>query len=341
MASYARKEIIRPNQVAVYHCWATTLPKMVLCGKKGKKDYDHRKEWIRARLVQMSEVFAVEVCGYSINKDRLDVVIRVRPDVAKKWSKEEVARRWKMIHPQDRDRELEFETVKPSKQQTQELLADKGQLEECRKRLFDVTWFVRDLCEAVARRMNREEGRKGRVWYGRFRTRQILDAPAALAACVALEASPVLSGCTGDIAQGGYSSACDRIAGVKARAKAKARAPRSNDPDAWLNPLDAGKPRGKTPAKSAFPMNPSDYVQVVEWTGKQFAAKKMDAAPPADVAAAIKKMGLDPENWLEFVANLNERFTRAVGSPALMAKEAKRIGKSWFRGHIHAEEAYL
>ena len=341
MASYARKEIIRPNQVAVYHCWATTLPKLCLCGKKGKTDCDHRKEWIRDRLVQMSEVFAVEVCGYAINKDRLDVIIRVRPDLAKKWSKEEVARRWKMIHPQDRDRELEFETVKPSKQQIQDLLDDKQQLEECRGRLCDVTWFVRDLCEAVARRMNREEGRKGRVWYGRFRTRQVLDAPAALASCTAIELSPVVAGLTKEIGKGGYSSACDRIAGAKSRARAKTRAPRAKDADIWLCPVDATKAKGKVPAKSAFPMTPSDYVKLVEWTGKQIAAKKLDAAPSADIAGALSKMGLNPDSWLSFVAGLDDRFTRAVGSPKLMAKEAKRIGKSWFRGHIHAEEAYL
>jgi len=316
------------------------LPKLCLCGKKGKKDCDHRKEWIRERLVQMSEVFAVEVCGYAINKDRLDVIIRIRPDLAKKWTKEEVVRRWKAIHPQDRERELEFEIFKPSKQQVQEMLAEKQQVEECRKRLCDVTWFVRDLCEAVARRLNREEGRKGRVWYGRFRTRQVLDAPAALASCLAVEVSPVVAGATKDIAKGGYSSACDRIAGAKARARAKARVPRAKDPDAWLCPVDATKPKGKAPAKSAFPMSPSDFVKLVEWTGKNIAAKKLDATPPADVAGALAKMGLQPDNWLEFVVNLDARFTRAVGAPKLMAKEAKRIGKSWFRGHIHAAEAY-
>ena len=326
----------------VYHCWATTLPKLCLCGKKGKKDCDHRKEWIHERLVQMSEVFAVEVCGYAVNMDRLDVIIRIRPDVAKKWTKEEVVRRWKAIHPQDRERELEFQILKPSKQQIQEMLAEKKQVEECRKTALRrdggsfETCARRSRAGSTARRAARvafgtagsARGRysmRPRRWPVVWRSRSRRSSPEER------RISP----------RAAYSSACDRIAGAKARARAKARAPRTKDPDALVCVRSTPtKPKGKAPAKSAFPMSPSDYVKLVEWTGKSIAAKKLDASPSADVAGALSKMGLDPDNWLDFVANLDARFTRAVGDPKLMAKEAKRIGKSWFRGHIHAAEAY-
>jgi hypothetical protein len=51
MPAYARSQIVTPDEVGVYHCIARRVRRAFLCGVDPitKRDYGHRKEWIRER----------------------------------------------------------------------------------------------------------------------------------------------------------------------------------------------------------------------------------------------------------------------------------------------------
>ena len=53
--------------------------------------------------------------------------------------------------------------------------ADADRLATLRARLASISWFMRCLCEWVARAANREEGCGGRFWAGRFKSQPLLD----------------------------------------------------------------------------------------------------------------------------------------------------------------------
>jgi hypothetical protein len=101
MPSFARREIVDPYQVGIYHCVARCVRRAFLCGwdALSGKSFDHRKQWVQQRLEELAALFAVDICGFAVLSNHLHLVLRTRPDVAQDWSDEEVACRWSRLFP--------------------------------------------------------------------------------------------------------------------------------------------------------------------------------------------------------------------------------------------------
>ena len=166
MPSCARKDIVPNGEVGVYHCVNRCVRRAWLCGHDPVTGscYDHRKQWIEDRLEELAGSFAVDVCGFSAMSNHVHVVLRTRPDVAEAWSDEEVARRWWRLFPKRRDEE--GEPAEPEPQELRMLTADESALAERRRRLADLSWFMRCLSEPIAQRANAEDHVTGRFWNG-------------------------------------------------------------------------------------------------------------------------------------------------------------------------------
>ncbi len=59
--------------------------------------------------------------------------------------------------------------VEPSEPGLAMLTANSDSLAELCKRLANLSWFMRCLCEKIARAANHEDGSSGRFWSGRFK----------------------------------------------------------------------------------------------------------------------------------------------------------------------------
>ena len=154
----ARRVVVLEDRPAHYHCISRCVRRAFLCGcdAYSGKDFGHRKGWITKRVRELTELFAVEVCAYAVMSNHLHLVVKTDPLSVKGWSDEEVARRWFTLFPGGRD-EL-GEPHAPDPVVMKRFLADRGRVAVCRKRLGNLSWFMRCLNEPIARRANREDG---------------------------------------------------------------------------------------------------------------------------------------------------------------------------------------
>ena len=180
MPSCPRNEIVRPDEVALYHCWNRCVRRAFLCGRDKLTgiDYEYRRDWIRDFEESLATLFAIEVGFHAEMSNHLHLVLRTRPDVVATWSDEELVHRWLQISHLTKSRDG---TIKPISQLRIAMeFAKPGRIKSLRKRLANPSFFMAALCEYVARRSNREDGCRGTFWEDRFKCRELMDEASVL-----------------------------------------------------------------------------------------------------------------------------------------------------------------
>ena len=211
MPASARRHIVQEAFVGVYHCIARCVRRAFLCGidSYSGRDYSHRKAWILDRLRHLAGLFGVEVCGYAIMSNHLHLVLRNRPDSVEQWSDAEVALRcassFRSVTMLRASRRSPTTTIWQCSWPT---LTGWRVL---RGRLSSLSWFMRCLCEWVARAANHEEGTFGRFWAGRFKSQPLLDEAALLACSVYVDLNPIRAGIASTPEESQFTSGFERI----------------------------------------------------------------------------------------------------------------------------------
>src|SRR5262249_6593024 len=157
-----------------------------------------------------------------------------RPDIARHWSDEEVAFRWRKLFPH-RD-ELTGLPREPDRNDVAVLTADADHLAILRSRLASLSWFMRCLCEWIARKSNHEEGSFGRFWAGRFKSQPLLDEAAILACSVYVDLNPVRAGIAATPEESQFTSGFDRIRGLTEELVEAQSSPEKNGIAACVSP---------------------------------------------------------------------------------------------------------
>lgn len=63
-----RKRLLALEATPNYHVVSRYVRKQYLCGwvSDTRRDFSHRRGWIRDRIFELAEIFAVEVCAYAV-----------------------------------------------------------------------------------------------------------------------------------------------------------------------------------------------------------------------------------------------------------------------------------
>ncbi len=96
--------------------------------------------------------------------NHMHVILRNLPDVVAAWSDQEVALRWLKVFP---GRRLDEQLAEPTDSDVNRLVADVERMSIVRRRLADISWFMRALSEPIARLANKQDECTGRFWEGR------------------------------------------------------------------------------------------------------------------------------------------------------------------------------
>ena len=181
----ARKSQVSLTDTPYYHCVSRGVRRSFLCGEDvvTGQSYAHRREWVEERLLYLSQIFAIDVCAYAVMSNHTHVVLHIDTERAKGWSMDEVLTRWHELHHGTYLTQTYMDETKREELDAAQLQAVEDIAQVYQSRLCDLSWFMRELNEYIAREANKEDQCTGRFWEGRFKSQALLDE--ALAACIA------------------------------------------------------------------------------------------------------------------------------------------------------------
>lgn len=291
--------IPRSSQVSLdhtpyYHCTTRCVRRAFLCGKDHVtgKEFGHRKQWLEDRMAMLSQVFAIDLLAYAIMSNHYHVVVKLNPGECRAWTDEEVKGRWKKIYSVPKSVSAEQLTV-------------------WRERLCNLSWFMRCLNEPLARFANGEDHCKGRFWEGRFRCQALLDETALIRCMAYVDLNPIRAAVAKTPENSRHTSIAARICR------------RDKHLAAFF-----GERRH---VASPIPMAKSDYLQLLDWTGRQFQPRKKGRIP-ACMPAILARLNVDSNRWLREMKYYGKWYYRAVGPIDEIEKYCQHLGQNWLKG---------
>lgn len=215
MARRNRKEIYSPDVSATFHCVNRCIRQALLFGfdPVTQIDNSHRKLWFQSRLALLSSAMGIDLLGFCVMSNHIHVILRTQPELAREWSPQEVVRRWLILFPprpkvrkSTAHLSAEARLALAYSHAEAELLQDPQEVEELRTRLTSPSWFMKLLTEPMARIANKEDGKKGRFWEGRFKMHPLLDELAVLGCLMYVDLNPIRAGVADGIATSRHTS---------------------------------------------------------------------------------------------------------------------------------------
>jgi REP element-mobilizing transposase RayT len=307
----ARSHLIPIGSSGSYHCVQRCVRRAYLCGidHYTQQSFEHRKAWVQARIALVGECFSVAIYAFAVMSNHLHLVLHVEPSATRTWSDEKVAQRWVRLFPP----RVDSDEARMFKQDR--LIANPARLALCRTRLGSLSWFMKCLAEPIARQANAEDGCKGRFWEGRFKSQVLCDDKAVLAAMAYVDLNPIRADMTSNLLGSDHTSIQKRILDAEHNAIPLTQA---------LTPLHGT-------LLACLPIRLGDYVELVEWTGRQVRADKRGAIPK-QAPSVLKRLHINEKRWTTQVKGIGSRYWRVVGDVDDLLEKAKQLNQRWLKG---------
>ena len=336
-----RSQIVDFDAPGLYHCISRCVRRAFLCDGAGTD----RKAWIHDRMILLSNVFAIDVGGFSILDNHFHSVLAIHPERVPGWSDLDIARRWYRVFPlsiqrwavevAERDpvlrKKINVLGLLPPELAIR-LVAGLGErIAILRKRLSSISWFMRCLKHHIAVLANREDECTGHFWEGRFKSIRILDVAALLKTLLYVDLNVIRAGLAPTPESSPHTSVQDRIHVhqhyEKKRGRRRTAPPRAR----WL--LRPGRHRSPdqggwlAPIRHLLEITVEQYLSTVDLVGRT-ARTGTQCTIPRDLAPILERLELTAEDLTEVAAAQRGSMPRGTvaGSPASCAAEAARRG---------------
>ena len=334
--TYPRSQTISQTEDGHYHVISACVRNAFLLSNTEPEKYNCRKQWIQDKMISLSRIFYIDIFGYALMDTHMHLLLGTRYFQADHTTRKDVATRWLTLHPKRRNKA-------PSEKEINELVNNKKEVENCRKKLRDVSIFMKELNQHIARRANKEDNMKGRFWQGRFESISLPDSGAILKCLMYVELKPVRAKIAEAPETSKYTSCYDRIKAHNARKEVNKSKKNKKNPkimqdmekDNWLAPIfDTTKEKG------FFHMTFEEYLELLDWTGREIRDDKRGAISD-DLAPILKRLKLKTDNWTEHLIGFRKDFRRVAGSEETIRKYAKKANKHWFHGISAANQHFI
>ncbi|MCL1127937.1 transposase [Shewanella surugensis] len=293
----ARKAIVSLEDTSFYHCVSRCVRRAYLCGVDDYtgQSYEHRRGWVEERILELGQVFAIDICAYAVMSNHLHLVLKVDIYEANAWTELEVINRW---HQLFKGYDITQKFVQGLVLETHETIVLLKTVAEFRSRLSDISWFMRALNEPIARKANKEDKCSGRFWEGRFKSQALLDEAAILACMAYVDLNPIRAKIAKTPEHSDFTS-------IKRRIKA---ALKGEQPTELLD-FVGNETREK--AKGLL-FHLKNYLQLVDETGRIIRDDKRGAISESAMPI-LNRLNIPQENWLQLTTEFSRLFKGPVG----------------------------
>jgi REP element-mobilizing transposase RayT len=328
----ARAHLVDLSVTRWYHCITRCVRRAFLLGE-GESD---RKIWIDRRIKELSQIFSIAVGGFSVMDNHLHVLVRLDPEVAERWSDEEVVRRWgRLFPPRDKKRQ----PLPVTKVWVEDRLKHSEWIATARARLQSLSWFMKCLKEPLARLANQQDNTRGFFFEGRFKSVAILDEESLLATCAYIDLNPIAAGIAKVPETSQHTSIKERVDHVQAQGRtedlkaarkgsvAGSAASARLEETHWLCPIEDRRQIDSSRAGMIEGFSLGSYLLLVDYSGRLFREGKAKIA--REVAEVFERIGTTAETWQARLERLSRgrllgRFLAA--SRQRLTEVAERLG---------------
>ena len=344
MPRCARSGSVDPLTPQFVHVWNRCVRRAFLCGRDrySGKSYEHRRIWVRRRIEHLASCFGIDVITFAIMSNHTHQVLKTRPDVVATWDDRTVAIRWLSIDPKKRN----GKPVQPTEAEINRILNDSKQVALLRRRLSDVSWWMRCFAQHISWRANREDDVTGHFWESRFCHEVITDQASLLACMIYVDLNPIRAGMANTPEESDFTGIKQRIDDLrihlgKSHFEPGSRANSSdlhtwerldnvaNEYSGWLSPIEIDEmkdplgadaaPNGRRCSrKGVLTMSVLRYIDLVDWCGREIRSDKRGSIPK-DMSRILGRLGLDEQTLIGAVLKSGNRLQAAEGLPSVAA----------------------
>ena len=314
-----RNALVSLESTRYYHVMSRCVRRAFLCGvdKDSGNDYEHRREWIEARIHLLSSIFAIDICAYAVMSNHYHIVLDLSPEQIEEADDREVTRRWQCLFKGT----LLFQQYSEGKvlKDYEQRLVD-AEIAVYRQRLCDLSWFMKCLNEPLARIANKEDSCKGHFWEHRYKS-QALCSDEALLSCMAyVDLNPIRAAISEIPEKSDHTSIQHRLNRIIDKPTIdlkQAIAEQYEQGFLLTNQLKLKKLLGFNPDKKnphhKLPFSQSAYIELVEWTGRVIRNDKRshinNNQPPI-----LERLNIDSNRWLSSTTQFEMVHRKRFGS---------------------------
>jgi hypothetical protein len=349
----ARKNVVIKGMNAVYFLKVECVRGILFfdddraTGKKGS----HRRDWVYERMMFLCENFGIRIHTYDLMGNQYYLIAEVLAEKIEALEDDEVARRWFRVHPPRSYKKTGNAEV--LEEEIRLLVKDKDRIKVLRERLCDISYFMKDLNENIARRVNAELSAKGKLWGPRFNCKRLLDERAIFMAMSFVDTNPSRTGRANSAEESRHNGCQDRIKAIQAQEnialldQLSKKQPLTLEQEEDLLEMKLLETRGKnlspispTVKETALPISEPEYLKSLTWTESQTKPEKhgeMAAWHPP----ILDQLRIRKRFWPNSINLFESLFYCVVGGIPEMKQAASLTKKKWYKGLSSSNYAFL
>jgi hypothetical protein len=329
----ARESLIDLDATHYYHCINRSIRRSYLCGddKYSGINFDHRRTWLVDRIKFLATVFTIDIAAYAIMSNHYHLVLKVNRDEALNLSNDEVIERWYQLYHGcilvDRYRSGE-------QLNSAYMFIINEIIDEWRSRLYDISWFMRNLNEFIARKANNEDNCTGKFWEGRFKSQALLDETAILSCMMYVDLNPIRAKVSDSLLESDFTSIQERIKQYQSfqkQCQIQNTKPNKRTEFTVLQQPNSLLEFGCSIDKDTIPFTLFDYLALADFSSRLIVPNK-NGAVSKERPIILEVLNIEIDSWFNTIQHFRRHYANFAGSKLSLMKCAHSHNHSWYKG---------